>query len=352
MLEQLFQSLLKLNRKKFSKARALVSLTLLISIFTGTLEAYAESTHLVRIVIDGTTKAVRIGDIKVSELLERNDIKLHEKDIINLDLDYLIEEDTVIDIDTAEHFTFEIEGEESINFVSNSGVVAVALQEFEKETGRTFKLKEGQSPAKNLTNDMIIKVLPYSEETKIISEKIPFETTYVENPDLLEGTENVKEEGAYGSKQITIKETYVNNELESSEVVSENIIKSPVNKVIEKGTKKQVVQDNKSQKEESYIKKLKMKSTAYTAGPESTGKNPGDAGYGVTASGMKAKRGVVAVDTSVIPFGTKLYIEGYGYAVAGDTGGAIKGNKIDVFVDSYREAMNWGVRTVDVYILE
>jgi 3D (Asp-Asp-Asp) domain-containing protein len=61
---------------------------------------------------------------------------------------------------------------------------------------------------------------------------------------------------------------------------------------------------------------------------------------------------VIAVDPKVIPLGTKVYVEGYGEAVAGDTGGAIKGNKIDVHMSTKQKATNWGVRTVKVQILK
>lgn len=366
MLKQLLNNFFKLN-----KTRILLSSTLALSICTSNLEVYAANTHFVRLIIDGETKPIRVGNLTVSKLLEMNDIELNDKDIIDKDLNYLIQDDIAINIDKAENITFEIYNEEPVQFISNSGSIAVALEEFEKETGRKYKLEEGQSPAKELTNNMVIKVAPYSEKFKTINEKIDFETVYVENPNLLEGTERVKEEGAFGSKEIKMTETYVKGELESSTITSEKVIKEPVNKVIEKGTKKEVIeviqqpkQEVKSvvkqqstpvkkiEKNKSYKKKLTMKSTAYTAGAESTGKNPSDKNYAITASGMKAQKGVVAVDTDVIPFGTKLYIEGYGNAIAGDTGSAIKGNKIDVFVDSYNEAINWGVRTVDVYILE
>ena len=67
---------------------------------------------------------------------------------------------------------------------------------------------------------------------------------------------------------------------------------------------------------------------------------------------MMAQRGVVAVDPSVIPLGTRLYIPGYGMAVAADTGGAIVGDRIDLCMESYGEAMDFGRRTIKVYILE
>ena len=91
-----------------------------------------------------------------------------------------------------------------------------------------------------------------------------------------------------------------------------------------------------------------MRASAYTYGND---------GGNYTCLGEPTRRGVVAVDPSVIPLGTRLYIESedgkyiYGEAVAGDTGGAIKGNKIDLFVESARECRAFGRRNVTVYIL-
>jgi 3D (Asp-Asp-Asp) domain-containing protein len=92
-----------------------------------------------------------------------------------------------------------------------------------------------------------------------------------------------------------------------------------------------------------------MEATAYYPGPESCGIY---ARNGRTYTGKKAGFGTVAVDKRVIPLGTKLYIEGYGYAEATDIGGAIKGNRIDLCFETYREAEMFGRRKVKVYILE
>ena len=72
----------------------------------------------------------------------------------------------------------------------------------------------------------------------------------------------------------------------------------------------------------------------------------------MTATGIPATYGVVAVDPGVIPLGTRLYIPGYGEAVAADTGGAINGYKIDLCMESYEECMNFGRRTITVYVLQ
>ena len=80
---------------------------------------------------------------------------------------------------------------------------------------------------------------------------------------------------------------------------------------------------------------------------------PGDGGgSGVTATGMVARRGVVAVDPNVIPLGSRLYIPGYGEAIAADTGGAIVGNTIDLCMESYDEAIQFGRRSVEVYVID
>ncbi|MDI6800125.1 MAG: 3D domain-containing protein [Actinomycetota bacterium] len=87
---------------------------------------------------------------------------------------------------------------------------------------------------------------------------------------------------------------------------------------------------------------LTLTATAYTPGY--------DCGY-ITATGAKAGFGIVAVDPRVIPLGTKVYVEGYGEAMALDTGGAIKGNKIDLCYETYDEAIRFGRRKVIVHIL-
>jgi 3D (Asp-Asp-Asp) domain-containing protein len=88
---------------------------------------------------------------------------------------------------------------------------------------------------------------------------------------------------------------------------------------------------------------LHMIATAYTAGCYGCS--------GVTASGLRAGLGIIAVDPSVIPLGTKLFIPGYGRAIAGDTGGAIVGHRIDLGFNNNGEALRWGRRPVTVYVL-
>ena len=71
-----------------------------------------------------------------------------------------------------------------------------------------------------------------------------------------------------------------------------------------------------------------------------------------TYTGVLAEKGVIAVDPSVIPLGTKVYVEGYGFASCEDTGGAIKGKKIDLCFNTVEECYQWGVQSVKLYILD
>lgn len=95
----------------------------------------------------------------------------------------------------------------------------------------------------------------------------------------------------------------------------------------------------------SKAKKVTVIATAYWKGDPQV---PGDTTY----LGHKVQRGLVAVDPTVIPLGYRLYVPGYGYAYSSDTGSAIKGKRIDLFVESKKASREWEHRKVDVYILE
>lgn len=97
----------------------------------------------------------------------------------------------------------------------------------------------------------------------------------------------------------------------------------------------------------NYRKMLQMTSTAYAPGVADNGK------WGNrTYMGTYVRKGIAAVDPSVIPLGTKLWVEGYGEAIAEDTGGAIKGNRIDLAFNNRQEALNYGIQKVNVYVME
>lgn len=349
MFNNLCSNFFKIEGKDKKNTHAFIGIVLILSTLFGTLTAFAEGLYEVRVVIDGKWYVYNTMEVTVSEFLEDKNIRLFEKDIIDINLDEKINKNMIINIDRAENVIFKIDGKEEVNFITNMPKLGLVLKEFEKEQKAKYYLEDGQSSASVVKDNMVVKISSYKEEINTIEEEVPYKVNIVENNKLPEGVENIKVNGENGIKEIKVKELYLKGNLQSKEIIEEKITKEPITKIIEKGTRSNTI---KTEQGVFVInKKINMKSTAYTAGPQCTGKKPGEIGYGVTASGMKARRGVVAVDTSVIPFGTKLYIEGYGHAIAGDTGSAIKGHKIDLFMDSYNEAIQHGVRNVDVYVL-
>ncbi|MFE3897349.1 MULTISPECIES: 3D domain-containing protein, partial [unclassified Priestia] len=107
-------------------------------------------------------------------------------------------------------------------------------------------------------------------------------------------------------------------------------------------------QQQQQSQQQASGKSMTVEATAYTANCAGCS--------GTTATGVNLKSNpnqrVIAVDPSVIPLGSKVYVEGYGQAVAADTGGAIKGNRIDVFVSSDSAAQDWGRRSVKITVID
>ena len=115
-----------------------------------------------------------------------------------------------------------------------------------------------------------------------------------------------------------------------------------VSKKYIKLSKNSTSQDNLNDSKVKVVRTMKVEATAYTAYNS----------YSLTSTGQKPRWGTIAVDPKVIPYGTKIYIPEFGKTfIANDTGGAIKGNKIDIFMNSKKECYNWGRRTIEIQIL-
>ncbi|TSC87544.1 MAG: N-acetylmuramoyl-L-alanine amidase [Microgenomates group bacterium Gr01-1014_7] len=191
------------------------------------------------------------------------------------------------------------------------------------------------------------------EETEVISKK----TIYEDDPEVEAGEEKVLEEGVDGKKTKIVKITYSKPantsrvgsdsfEVSPSEEYSREIISSETipakDKKILRGTKIIWKTLSIADTEMKYWKKMRVYATHYDS------HCPGCNEW--TATGIRAGKGVIAVDPKVIPLRSKVYIPGYGVAVAGDTGGAIKGNIIDLGFDDARTA-GWTARFIDIYLL-
>ena len=320
-----------------------------VAVLTGTAAAYDGSETPKNITIsENTGKDVKVTTTAqtVGELLSEQGIEIENEDIVSKNTDEELVAGETIKITRALTINFNINSEVK-TVKTHKSTVGDVIAENSSILGEGYELK-GASESARLYTNMTLNFSVPTDEIVTSTEKIAFETKYVDNADMMEGTEKVTQEGKSGVLEITKKQYYFDGKITKVEEISRKVVEDPVDTIIQVGTKKK--EEPKPATSSNYIdglnykKTITMKSTAYTAN---------DAGCsGRTATGAKATKGIAAVDTSVIPFGTKLYIPGYGIAVAADRGGAIKGNRIDLCYNTLSEAYSWGRRNVTVYVLE
>lgn len=315
---------------------------------------------------EGTTVENKTSTRKstVGEFLEENKIVIKENDIISKDVDDEIFDNDVLIIREGRLVELSADGRIEIVTVTKPTVgealaeIGVSLSEADKVTPDVNSL---------VTENMSIIIDRYVYEYTVETEAIPFETERLKNKTIASGKTKVVTEGKNGKKEVKYSLLKKNGEVISKDVVSETVIEKPVTRVVHVGTKKAAAKSASAKntktassssggktKNFNYSKKLTVTATAYDTSPGSNG------GHSKTALGLTPKYGIVAVDPKVIPLGTKLYIESadggkswsYGYCVAGDTGGAIKGNKVDLCFESKSECRSFGRKSATVYILK
>ena len=187
--------------------------------------------------------------------------------------------------------------------------------------GRDAELSDG-------TN---VEIALYEVQKEVVSEATAYKSKTEYTSDLLEGESEVTTKGVKGEDKVTYEIVYLGGIEQSRKEIDRETIKKPVTEVIAEGT---AVSYNGVK----YSKVITVVSTGYTH----TGNR--------TATGTNPHRGTMAVDRGVIPMGSYGYVPGYGEVHAEDTGGAIKGNRIDLFFETRGQAVSWGRRTVDLYI--
>lgn len=199
-----------------------------------------------------------------------------------------------------------------------------------------------------LKDHMDIKITYVQQITVSEHSRIAYKTKVKNDDSLPKGVTKVTQEGKDGRKTMIYEEVYHDGKLVSRVVDKEIIREEPVNKIVTKGTGTSYVvsSSNSSQKlsisnSNSNVKgdKMIVSATAYS-------------GDSITATGTRPRWGTIAVDPRIIPYGTKVYIPKFNMTfVAEDCGGGIKGNRIDIFMNSSSACYNWGVRSIDIYIV-
>lgn len=214
---------------------------------------------------------------------------------------------------------------------------------------------EGAQLTDSISANLELKIVRVDETVIDITESIPREVKKKANKKLDEGYERILSPGQDGMAQRQYKVVEEDGVEVSKQLLSETVLQAPITRIMEFGTALSLRTSRGDTVR--YSKVMDMSATAYTASLKDTDKAPGHPLFGITATGIKVKKGVIAVDPRVIPLYTRVYVEiigdipDYGYAIAADVGGAIKGNKIDLYYDS-QEYVDWfGVQKAKVYIL-
>jgi uncharacterized protein YabE (DUF348 family) len=300
------------------------------------------------IVISDAGNIIEISTFKntVNDVLNEKAIEIGPYDKMSIAMTEKLEDGLSISIQRAKKVNIKT-SDINLFIFTNANTVEGVLKEAEILVGSLDRVEPAIDA--NLQEDMEINIIRVEE--KLVSEKVPMEFTneVKKNESLAKGLVNVVRKGKQGEKEVTIKMVYEDGKEVSKKIVSEKVLSEPVNGVVEEGVKTTLVT---SRGQINFSKAISMSATAYDATFESCGKHPGDPQYGITYSGLKVRPGIVAVDPRVIPLGTWLYVDGYGEALAADIGGAIKGNKIDLYYESPADVRKFGRRPVKVYILD
>jgi 3D (Asp-Asp-Asp) domain-containing protein len=302
-------------------------------------------------VIDGEPHTYKTSKKTVGEFFKENGLHLMKKDTGSHFPCDVIHNNMVITIIRGMDIIIGVDNRWEVRRVP-AGITVEQLQTMlQNELGTALLLNgDAECPVRE---DDSISFSTWQGEFHMASETLPYETLEFRTSAVRDGVTHVRQQGAPGEQEVTTAVIKIGGVVTEKEIVEVLLLNEPVDEIIDIGTGGRLgTRTDTSAPDFHYNGKLVMNASAYTAGFGCTGKNPGDPGYGITASGRHVQPGIVSVDPSVIPLGTNLYVEGYGFALAADVGGAIKGNKIDLFHYELEDALRFGRRDLVVYILD
>jgi len=306
-----------------------------------------EQAKEVTISVDGNQSKVWTTETQVKDILKEANIEVSKHDSLVQGLDTEIGADNKIDIQKAFQVSL-VDGVNERQVWSTSTTVAnflkqqgIQLNEFDRVENN---LKDVITPQSKITVVRVEKVID------VVEDSLDFAIEKKQDASLQKGKQKVVTAGQQGLTTKTYEIVKENGQVVAKNLQSEKVVKEPKKQVVAVGTKTVVASAptvSRGSSEPASGKEFYVTATAYT--PNCNGCS------GISATGINLKSGsglkVIAVDPSVIKLGSKVWVEGYGTAIAGDTGGAIKGNRIDILVQSESQASNWGVRKVRVKVL-
>lgn len=319
--------------RSFYRSKTAVICLAVILAFVLTAVAYSIANKTVVLQVDGKASQVKTFCSTVDDLIKAQKVTLKKGDKVTPPLETKLKENMKVVVNHALHVTLIADGK-TTKFMSCRSTVGDAL----KEQGVNLSEKDIVYPStvQRLKEGTKISVVRVSVKEKVEEAPIYPNVLRETDPNLAKGLMRVVKAGRNGIEKRTWQITYHDGQEFRRLLASSSVSRSAVDRVVAVGTATQV---SRGGMDIRFSRALDVVASAYTY----TGHN--------TSSGTAPGFGTVAVDPGVIPMGSKLYIEGYGYATALDRGSSIVGNRVDVFMESYSQARLWGVRRVRVYIL-
>ena len=310
----------------------IAALLVLSLVVTGFVWAYKQ----VDVVADGQKITLRTLYSKPADVLIQAGVALHSRDEYRMSTAKLTN-GTVIQVYRAVPILVHYEGKTE-TVVTGQPTVGEFVGALGMEKSNVKLIPAADTP---VTANMEVKVIRLTE--KVVDKEMPVPFPVIRQPDhtMEKGAEHIVQQGEDGRKQAKLNITYEDGVEAGSHIITETVLQEPKPQVVKVGTRDTV---ETSRGTIRFRRVEWMEATAYL---------PTDGnGQGITATGLRARHGIVAVDPRFIALGSRLYIPGYGLALAADTGGAIKGDKIDLCMEDESDAWNFGNQTVKVYILE
>ncbi|WP_299094523.1 G5 and 3D domain-containing protein [uncultured Metabacillus sp.] len=312
----------------------------------GNMEIVYEASKPVKLAIGEKRRTIWTTADTVKELIEQENLDVTEHDKIEPALDKKIEKNLSLTIDKAFKLALNV-GDQKQQVWTTSTTVADFLKEHNIKLNKLDEVKPALT--EKIDAKSTITVTRIEKVTDVVEEPIAFNVVTKKDSSLEKGEQKIIESGKEGKQKKHFEVVIKNGKEFSRKLLKTETVEESEARVVALGTKavQPVSTATVSRGNDSVAKEFYVRSTAYTAYCNGCS--------GTTATGLNLRANpnakVIAVDPSVIPLGTKVYVEGYGYAVAADTGSAIKGNKIDVFISSKSAAYRWGSKRVKIKIL-
>jgi uncharacterized protein YabE (DUF348 family) len=308
-----------------------------------------EASKKVTLTVDGKKQEIWTTAKDVAELLNSQHIKIEKHDKIAPAPNTKIKKGMEISVEKAFPVQLDVGGKQQ-QVWATSTTVADFLKQQDVKLGELDRVEPFLH--EKIKENMVVKVIKVEKVTDVVEEPIDFAVVTRQDAQLPKGERRVISRGEKGRVLKKYEIVIENGKEVSRKLVETKTIKESKDRIIAIGTRSTHTQNRPvqtvSRGQKYAAKEIYVTASAYTAYCQ------GCSGKTSTGIDLRANPSakVIAVDPNIIPLGSKVYVEGYGYAIAADTGSGINGYEIDVFFPKKSDAFRWGKKRVKVRILQ